>query len=110
MLVLVLFMVVCTWIMQLVGGSNQPGESGSVYGQTWGTLWFWCQRLLFRVVCRQLGFNVDQPGLQVSVVYSKSHVLHTYCRCISEILMLTMDKTVDQFGYEMCMCKGTEKQ
>ena len=48
--------------VQLVGGSTQ-GRVEVCVGQTWGTV---CHSGFgtnnARVVCRQLGFNVDQPG------------------------------------------------
>ena len=67
--------------VQLVGGSTtNQGRVEVCVGQTWGTV---CQ-LGFgannaKVVCRQLGFNVDQPETSECIVYcnvmSYMHIL-----------------------------------
>ena len=50
--------------VQLVGGSTtNQGRLEVCVGQTWGTV---CQYGFYnndvKVVCRQLGYDVDQPG------------------------------------------------
>ena len=51
--------------VQLVGGSTtNQGRVEVCVGQTWGTV---CDDSFYsndaRVVCRQLGYDVDQPGM-----------------------------------------------
>ena len=51
--------------VQLVnGGAANQGRLEVCVGQTWGTV---CDRSFYsndvRVVCRQLGYDVDQPGM-----------------------------------------------
>ena len=55
--------------VQLVGGSTtNQGRVEVCVGQTWGTV---CDYGFYtnyaRVVCRQLGYNVDQPGASESM-------------------------------------------
>ena len=55
--------------VQLVGGStSNQGRVEVCVGQTWGTV---CHDSFYsnnaRVVCRQLGYNVDSPGTSESL-------------------------------------------
>ena len=89
--------------VQLVGGSTaNQGRVEVCVGQTWGTV---CNDGFYsndaRVVCHQLGYDVDQPGkceLQCMLADDYFKKLHQQI-LISGVPI--MDKAVDLFGWMM---------
>ena len=69
--------------VRLVSGTTtNQGRVEVCVGQTWGTVCgYGFGTNDARVVCRQLGYNVDQPGASERIMYS--NFVYYYCKSIS---------------------------
>ena len=88
--------------VRLMGGATtNQGRVEMCVGQTWGTV---CDHGFYysdaRVVCRQLGYDVDTPGTckYLAILCTSS----TLEQQMYTSAMLSMDKVLDPFGWMIC--------